>query len=456
MEATVDKFNLRPHMQFGISCLGAKWVSKTNKWDVYLQDMTGRKFTQQAEIFVSAVGGISEPRNIKFPGMDKFNGPIFHTARWDHTYDYTGKRMAIIGNGCSAAQVVPSVVHDVKYLKQFARSPQWYHERPNREFSNFEKFCFQYIPLWQRYQRYSLFKSSDALVDTYMPGERSRKIRKATEEGAIKYIRETAPAKYLDMLIPKFPLGCKRRIFDPNYLQALHEENMVLVGEGIKEIDETGVTGESGTREEFDVIVLATGFQVSDFLAPMKIIGSTGHLLSEQWQESKGAQAYFGTYVHNFPNMAILFGPNTFPAHNSVLFTCETQVDYIIKTLFASVVDKRATIVEVKKEAENDWVTGVQKLLAGSVFSAGCSNWYINSAGKNSASWPGYAYDFWRETLFPRYTDFRLEGGSRLWVLRSAYRQLASLLFSKPSLFLFLTVGFIWKDILVERAASFF
>ena len=118
MEATVDKFKLRPHMRFGISCLGARWNTKIQKWEVYLQDQTGKKFTREASIFISAVGGISEPRDIKFPGMEKFQGPIFHTARWNHTYDYEGKRMAVIGNGCSAAQVVPSVVRKVKYLKQ--------------------------------------------------------------------------------------------------------------------------------------------------------------------------------------------------------------------------------------------------------------------------------------------------------------------------------------------------
>lgn len=118
MEATVDKFNLRPHMTFGTSCLGARWNPNTQKWEVQLQDMTGKKFSKEASIFLSAVGGISEPRDVKFPGMENFQGPIFHTARWDHTYNYEGKRMALIGNGCSAAQVVPNVVHKVKYLKQ--------------------------------------------------------------------------------------------------------------------------------------------------------------------------------------------------------------------------------------------------------------------------------------------------------------------------------------------------
>lgn len=120
MEATVDKFKLRPHMKFNVACLGAKWISKKNKWEVQFYDVkTNVKFTKEASVFVSAVGGISEPRDVKFPGMEKFKGAMFHTARWDHSYDYTGKRMAIIGNGCSAAQVVPNVVDKVAYIKQW-------------------------------------------------------------------------------------------------------------------------------------------------------------------------------------------------------------------------------------------------------------------------------------------------------------------------------------------------
>jgi cation diffusion facilitator CzcD-associated flavoprotein CzcO len=119
IEATVDKFKLRPYMHFSVECLGAKWVAEKTKWEVRFHDLqTGLKYTREASIFVSAVGGISEPRDVRFSGMEKFKGAMFHTARWDHTYDYTGKRMAVIGNGCSAAQVVPNVVNKVKYIKQ--------------------------------------------------------------------------------------------------------------------------------------------------------------------------------------------------------------------------------------------------------------------------------------------------------------------------------------------------
>jgi hypothetical protein len=209
---------------------------------------------------------------------------------------------------------------------RFARSPQWYHERPNRHFTWLEKACFRYIPFWQRYVRLSLFNLNDNLVSTYVPGKKAAQKRQIAEDNAKRYIYKTTPTKYHDFIVPTFPLGispslsnliwpaskllllgCKRRIFDPNYLEALHAPNLSLVPEGIKEIDESGIVSESGVREEFDVIVLATGFEVSNFLTAMEITGTKGQTLSEQWEESRGAQAYFGTYVHNFPNFAILY-----------------------------------------------------------------------------------------------------------------------------------------------------
>ena len=208
MEDTVAKFNLRKHMQFGIECLGARWNVEKARWDVRFKDtQTGIEFVRSATAFVSAVGGISYPRDVKFHGTEKFQGAMFHTARWDHSYDYRGKRIAVIGNGCSAAQVVPTVVKDAAFVKQYARSPQWYHERPNRNFTKSETWAFRYVPLWQRWKRLQLFLENDDLVSTYMPGAKASTKRAAVEEHAKKYIYSRAPKKYHHFLIPDFPLG---------------------------------------------------------------------------------------------------------------------------------------------------------------------------------------------------------------------------------------------------------
>lgn len=208
MNSTVDKFDLRKHMHFSIECLGAAWNPKSSKWDVRFRDpKTGLEFVRNATIFISAVGGISHPRDTRFEGMEKFNGPMFHTARWDHSYNYTGKKMAIIGNGCSAAQVVPTVIKDAASVKQYARSPQWYHERPNRYFTRLEKMAFRYLPLWERWKRLQLFLENDDLVATYMPGVNAAKKREKVEDHAKKYIFSRTPEKYHHFIVPNFPLG---------------------------------------------------------------------------------------------------------------------------------------------------------------------------------------------------------------------------------------------------------
>ncbi|KAF2012995.1 monooxygenase [Aaosphaeria arxii CBS 175.79] len=423
MEDTVDKFALRPHVHSSVECLGAKWHSDKTKWEVKLKDLaTGIEYSQFASIFVSAVGAISYPRDVKFPGMEKFKGAMFHTARWDHSVSYKGKRVAVIGNGCSAAQVVPAIAKSAGFVKQYARSGQWYHARPNRMFTDLDKFAFRYLPLWQRLLRLMIFLEADEETTTYFPSPKGQRARKAKEQESIEYIKSMTPSKYWDAVIPKFPLGCKRRIFDPGYLESLNRSNVALIPEGIKEMTETGIISSSGIKDDYDIIVLATGFQVAQFLVPMEITGANGSTLQEQWNACRGAQAYLGTHVHNFPNLAILFGPNTFPANNSALFACETQVDYALKSLFHPLIDGRASVIEVKQAAEDRMTNSIHTELADTVFAGDCSNWYIGNFGRNAASWPGLARSFWWATYTPDWKAFNLSGGSALWPLFTVKR----------------------------------
>jgi cation diffusion facilitator CzcD-associated flavoprotein CzcO len=189
---------------------------------------------------------------------------------------------------------------------RYARSPQWYHERPNHHFTRFEKWCFRYIPLWQRYHRLKVFLDTDHLSSVYGPEPKQVAQRISVENQAKEYIYRETPQKYHDFIVPDFPLGCKRRIFDPGYLASLHRSNVDLLPEGIREITKTGIISERGKTEDFDAIILATGFKVQSFLTPMEVVGKTGESISVQWAKKNGAQAYMGTFVHNFPNFAIL------------------------------------------------------------------------------------------------------------------------------------------------------
>lgn len=291
---------------FHSECREARWVK--DHWEVQFvtTDGSNKIFTESCDILLSAVGGFSQPKWPKFPGMDKYQGTIFHTAEWDHSFDYTNKRVAVIGNGCSAAQVVPSIAPDVRSLTQYARSAQWYHPRPNKIFSRFDKFCFRYLPFWQRYHRLDLFLKTDQLASVYGPDESQVSKRLAIEEEARQYIYGEAPKKYHGFIVPEFPLGCKRRIYDPGYLASLHRENVELRPEGIQRLTEKGIVSESGAEADFDAIILATGFEVASFLKSLKIIGKNGRDLQDQWDRHRGAQAYMGSFVHDLPNFAIL------------------------------------------------------------------------------------------------------------------------------------------------------
>lgn len=423
MEDTVDKFNIRQHIHESVECLGSVWDKEKSQWEVLLKDLrTGIEYTRTASILVSAVGAISYPRDVRFPGMEKFQGAMFHTARWDHSFDYKNKRVAVIGAGCSGAQVVPAVAKDAAFVKQYARIGQWFHDRPNRQYNALDKFLCRWVPLYQRAIRLRIFLDADEETKTYYPTPQGLKERARKEQESKEYIRRKVPEKYAKHLIPSFPLGCKRRIFDPGYLDSLNRGNVDLLPEGIQEITETGIISSSGVEDTYDLIVLATGFQVTEFLTPMHIVGSHGSSLHDQWKECRGAQAYLGTHVHNFPNLAILFGPNTFPANNSALFACETQVCYAIKSLFEPILSRRATVVEVKQAAEDRATNAIHQELNSTVFAGDCSNWYIGEWGRNAASWPGLAMSFWWATFTPRFEDFNMSGTSPWWPMYALSR----------------------------------
>ncbi|KAF4549238.1 Pyridine nucleotide-disulfide oxidoreductase-like protein 9 [Elsinoe fawcettii] len=418
IEDTVDKFQLRSHIHTSVECLGAQWDARSAEWHVQFKDYsTGIEFQRRATIFISAVGGISFPRDVHFDGMESFGGSMFHTARWQHDKPYKNKRIAVIGNGCSAVQVIPALAKEAKCVKQYARSPQWYHERPNHPFSQTQKWVFRHVPFAMRLHRWNIFWAIDKQSYSYRGTHAGVKRRLEEEEIARQYIYDKAPQKYHDTLVPDFELGCKRKIADPGYLDALNWDNVELIPEGIRKFTESGIVSSSGRSDEYDMIVLATGFKVSQFLTPMNVVGGDGKSLEQQWKECRGAQAYLGTFVHNFPNMAILFGPNTFPANNSALYACEVQIDYAAKALVKPLLQGRARTIEVKETVENQTTNDIQLKLQSSVFSGRCTNWYIGEFGRNAASWPGLAIEFWIATLFPNWKAFKMNGGSRFWFL---------------------------------------
>lgn len=415
---TVDKFGIRPHVRLGVEVTEAVWIKEQSIWRVSLHDLsTDHHFVREAEMLVSCVGTISIPKDCDIPGNERYQGRIFHSARWDHTFDMKGKTVAVIGNGCSGAQLMPYVAATAGTTYQFQRSAQWINERPNREFSALQKWAFAYVPLVNRLYRFYLWKGTDALHGLYASGsERSAREREAATTSALDYMTKTAPKKYHDVLIPKFPLGCKRRIFDPGYLESLHNPNVHLTSEPILNLTENGIQTSKRTIE-VDAIVLSTGFKIQEFLSPITVLGNTNRTLNEHWQDTRGAQAYKATFVTGFPNFGIIFGPNAFPAHNSVIFTNETQAEYIIKTMIKPIVQKHFDVIDVKDAAENRDANFVQSQLKSMVWSSGCTNWNLDKTGRNTTNYHDTTWRFWYELYWPVWKDFNISGQSTSYPL---------------------------------------
>lgn len=279
-------------------------------------------------------------------------------------------------------------------------------KQPNAPYTTTEKWAFKYLPGWMRWERFSTYWAVDKLYLEYIKNPDAEPLRSVSEKQARDYMTSKCPPQYLEKIMPDYPVGCKRRVMDPGYLDALHRDNIDLCDEKIARIDETGIQLQNGTHEDFDIIVYATGFYTQEFLSPMTILGRGGKSLTEHWKETHGCQAYMGTTVSGFPNMAIMFGPNASPAHNSVIFTLEVQAAYITNAIVKPIWKDQATAISVRRSAEDYDCSVIQQKLGDSVWHAGCVNWQLDKNGRNCTSFPGYVRSFWWKLYSPRFQDY--------------------------------------------------
>lgn len=409
---TADKFGILDHIKLNTEVVTAQWIEGRSFWRVTLKDVkTGVTFTRDSEIFISAVGVFGKPRDCDIPGVEDFQGRIVHTAQWDHELELQGKKVAVIGNGCSAAQLVPSIAPYAKSLVQFQRSPQYFFETQNRQFSAAEKFLFKYLPLYDLWYRYSIYRESDAFHAYFVPDSHDQvEARNRMQQESLEYMRRTAPKKYWDMLTPDYPVGCKRRIFDTGYLASLNNDNVDLTTDRIDHFTEDSIVTKSGHQHQVEIICLATGYKVQEYLQPMEIIGRDGKSLQEYWKETGGAQAYKSSYVSGFPNFGIIFGPNSFPSNSSVIFTNEVTCEYLIKSMIQPILNNRFKVIEVKESAETVDTNHTQRMLGASVWSANCTNWNVNSNGKNTTNYYDFTHRFWSSRYRPKWSDFEIDG----------------------------------------------
>ena len=273
-----------PHTRFHTTVQNARWNESAQYWEVEITDQrTKSTYTRRARVVVSAVGSLSVPKKCEVPGAESFKGRLFHSAQWDQSFDWEGKDVVVLGNGCSATQFVPVMAEKAGRLTQFARQAHFLAERPNPTYGPVWKAIMRYVPLAMRLYRFKLYADmeKDFAGFDIESGAAIRQGLKAENEA---YVKKMAPEKYWDALIPKHEIGCKRKVMDTDYFSTLHRENVELIPDDpVQEIVSDGVRTKSGKFVKADAIILATGFDTYKMLFPMEFYGQNGVSLSKYW-----------------------------------------------------------------------------------------------------------------------------------------------------------------------------
>jgi cation diffusion facilitator CzcD-associated flavoprotein CzcO len=393
LEHCADKYDVRRNIRFNAEVAGAEFDGA--RWQV--STAGGRR--EAFDVLVMSVGQLHHPHLPDIPGMSDFAGVSFHSARWNHDHDLTGSRVAVIGNGSSAAQFIPYVAERAARLTVFQRTPSWVLPKPDAVFPPAAQLALRLVPGLRQAYRAWIFRYAE---NTLYPALASGWSADLVEKRALAHLRAQVPDPVLRAkLTPGYPLGCKRVVIDSGFYPALTRPDVDVVTDGIVRITPGGVETAGGTHEA-DTIVYATGFRATEFLAPIEVTGRAGRPLAEQWRG--GAHAYLGISVPNFPNLFLLYGPNTNLGHNSIIYMIECQVRHVLACLRHVAADGP---LEVRPEAMAAWTRRLDRAMARMVWGGGCQSWYRTAEGRVVNNWPGPATLYRRLTARPPAPAYR-------------------------------------------------
>jgi cation diffusion facilitator CzcD-associated flavoprotein CzcO len=397
-EGFADRHGLRPHLRTSTDVTSATWDEDASEWRLSTAD--GDEV--RARFVAAACGQLSVPHVPAFAGLSDFAGPAWHSASWDHSVDVRGKRVAVIGSGASAIQIVPALAGVASHLSVFQRTPTWIIPRRDRAYTRLERELFARSDVWRRLYRSYLFWRLESFFLGFSPGPAARSLTRM----AMKHLEDQVPDPALRMLLtPTYPIGCKRVLVSDDYYPALQRPDVSLVTTAIDRFEPAGVRTRDGILHELDAVVWATGFHSQSLVAPMRVAGPGGRTLDELWAD--GPQAHLGVTVAGMPNLFLLYGPNTNLGHNSILFMMEAQFHYIVSCL-SEVRRRGASSIEVRPDAFESFNRELQDRLSSSVWAAGCSNWYKTDGGRVTNNWPGFANEYWRATRRPDFGQYAL------------------------------------------------
>jgi cation diffusion facilitator CzcD-associated flavoprotein CzcO len=401
LKDTADRFAVTPHLRLNTEVTAADFDPSTGRWTLETDDGDSHSY----DLLVTACGQLSRPTIPALPGLAEFEGPSFHSAEWDHDVDLEGRNVAVIGTGASAIQFVPEIAPVAGRTTIYQRSAPWILAKSDRNYADWERRLFERFPLRVSAARAGLFSMFEllahGLTDTpsLLPLIRSMANRERRKQLG-------DDPELLAKATPDYEIGCKRVLITDDWYPTLRRDDVELVDAAVERVTPNGIVAADGVERPADVVIHGTGFQTHNFVAPMKIRGLEGRELNEVW--AGRAEAYLGTTVTGFPNMFVLYGPNTNHGSGSVPYTLECQFNYVVD----AVERLRAggfRWIDLRPEVQERWREEMAERSRETVWTTGgCHNWYVNERGENTNNWPGAWLEFRRRTRRINPGDYRV------------------------------------------------
>ncbi|HWF28528.1 MAG TPA: NAD(P)/FAD-dependent oxidoreductase [Mycobacterium sp.] len=392
IDQCAHRYGVVERVRFGQAVKRADFDEDSSQWTVTLDDGG----TVDSRFLVAATGQLSLPADPKFPGLESFGGKVFHSARWDHDYDLRGKRVAVVGTGASAIQFVPQIAPRVAQLYVLQRSAPYVLPKPDRPYTPLEKYLYRHFPAMLVASRSRQYAYHEARVLPLTKGIGVNAIEKAWER---YFHAQITDDRLRELLRPDYAIGCKRVLISNDWYAGLSRPNVEVIPAGLTEVRRDSIVAADGSERDVDTIIFGTGFATNDFLAPMSVTGRDGREIHEVWGKRGGADAFKGISVPGFPNLFMLYGPNTNLGHNSIIYMLETQTDYVVEAL-RHAASRGAKWLDVRPEAHTEFNDDLQQQLKKTVWQAGCDSWYVTDAGKNTNNWPSFTFDYRRQVRY--------------------------------------------------------
>ena len=396
-ERCAQRYQLDSNLMLNTEIVSAQWDGESNNWELTTSAGERHRF----DIVISAVGLFTQPLLPDLVEEEPFTGTLMHSSRWDKSVDLEGSRVAVLGSGSTASQLIPEIAKVAEKVYSVQRSPTWILPKPDRPYTDREKWTFAHVPFAKKLYRTRLWLRSESNISVIENGSDKTEEFKAI---ALKLLESTVDDEDLRAtLTPTHPFGCKRLVFASDYLATLTQPNVEVVASPARSLRARSLVTENGSELDVDVVVCATGYAAADYLGQIDVVGENGQSLRQAWRD--GPHAYLGMAVPGFPNFFMLYGPNTNVGSNSVIFMLEAQAHYIVRAL-TYMRRKGRSYVAVRPDSMADFIARIDQWMEGTVWKTQCSNYFRAPNGRVVTQWPRSARAFWAMTRRFRAADY--------------------------------------------------